>query len=235
MKSLASKLCKIMSECAYVQKDGRNEFHRYNYASAANVLEKVNESCVKHNVASFPVYEIISDKERTTSKGGTESLVTVQAKLTIIDGDSGDMLTAVALGSGQDAGDKAVAKAQTMALKYAWMTTLNISTGDDPEADEETDKRNAERSKPAVASKPQAVPAAATAQPAATSQLATEPQRKRMFAMCKQLSWDAETIKRFVNENTGKTSSKELTQTDVQNLFVMLEELIKAKEEQKSA
>ncbi len=229
MKSLASKLCKIMGECAYVQKDGRNDFHRYNYASAANVLEKVNEACVKHNVASFPVYEIVGEKERTTSRGGAETLVTVQVKLTIIDGDSDAMLTAVALGSGQDAGDKAVAKAQTMALKYAWMTTLNISTGDDPEADEETDKRNAEREKPQTASKPHPAPKSATV-PTASAPLATDAQRKRYFAMCKSLEWDDDTIKRFMNENTGKESTKELTRTDIQSLFTLLDELLKAKQ-----
>ena len=158
MKSLASKLCKIQGECAYVQKDGKNEFHRYKYASAANVLEKVNDACVANNVASFPVYQILSEKDRPTKSGGVETLVTVQVALTIIDGDSDDQITPIALGSGQDAGDKAVAKAQTMALKYAWMTTLNISTGDDPEADEETDKRNAEKGKPALASKPHISP-----------------------------------------------------------------------------
>jgi hypothetical protein len=35
-------------------------------------------------------------------------------------------------------------KATTAATKYAWMVALNIATGDDPEADESTDKRAAE-------------------------------------------------------------------------------------------
>lgn len=142
MQAIASKLVKIMGACSYVQKDGENKFHKYNYASAANVLEKVNAACVENNVASVVSTKIIGEKEKTTNKGGTEYLVTVEVTLTLIDGDSGESLTAVSLGTGQDPGDKAVAKAQTMALKYAWMTTLNISTGDDPEADESVDERN---------------------------------------------------------------------------------------------
>lgn len=45
-----------------------------------------------------------------------------------------------ALGSGQDAGDKSCAKAQTMAIKYAYLTSLAIATDDDPEADSHTDE-----------------------------------------------------------------------------------------------
>lgn len=141
MKAIASKLVKIMGECDYVQKDGTNKFHNYKFASAANVLEKVNAACVKHNVASIPTAKIVSVDEVTTSKGNKERLITVETTLTLVDGDSGESLTTVSLGTGQDPGDKAVAKAQTMAIKYAWMIALNISTGDDPEADESTDEK----------------------------------------------------------------------------------------------
>lgn len=74
---------------------------------------------------------------------------------------------------------------------------------------------------------PASAPAASSPPP--TAPLANEAQRKKLFAMCKQMNWNDDEIKRFVNENTGKTSSKELTQTEIQNLFVMLEEFTKAK------
>lgn len=44
------------------------------------------------------------------------------------------------MGSGQDSGDKAVMKAQTAAIKYAYLLSFAISTGDDPEADQRTDE-----------------------------------------------------------------------------------------------
>lgn len=142
MKSIASKLVNIMKACEYVQKDKENTYHGYKYVSAANVLEKVNSACVEQNVASVVSSKIASEKEKVNEKGKTEFLVTVELTLTLVDGDTGETLTITSLGTGQDIGDKAVAKAQTMALKYAWMTSLNISTGDDPEADEGADKRN---------------------------------------------------------------------------------------------
>jgi hypothetical protein len=75
-----------------------------------------------------------------TAKGNTEHLATVKTTLTLIDGDTGETLQLVGLGSGQDAGDKAVMKGQTASLKYAYLLSLAISTGDDPEDDSSVDE-----------------------------------------------------------------------------------------------
>lgn len=48
-------------------------------------------------------------------------------------------------GYGDDAGDKGIYKAITGGVKYMLMKTFQISTGDDPEGDESTDKRAAAR------------------------------------------------------------------------------------------
>ncbi|HWQ20058.1 MAG TPA: ERF family protein [Methanotrichaceae archaeon] len=141
IKHIASKLAKVMASCRYIQRDRRNDFLKYNYASAAAVLERVSLACAEQNLATFAVSRVLSQAEKTNRSGMAETLVTVQTEVTLIDCDSGEAITFTGLGSGQDVGDKAVAKAQTMALKYAWMTTLNISTGDDPEADEGVDER----------------------------------------------------------------------------------------------
>lgn len=141
MKSIATKLIKVMEDCDYVQKDGKNSFHNYKYVSAANILEKVNESLVKNGLACYALPELISFEDVKTAKGNTEHLATVKMSVTLIDTESDESLEIIGLGSGQDVGDKAIMKAQTAALKYAWMLTLNISTGDDPEADSSVDER----------------------------------------------------------------------------------------------
>lgn len=151
--SLARKLAAIAGECAYVQKTGRNDFHKYRYATAADVLAKVNEAMLKHGVCSTADAEILSEHDNAGNR-----TVTAKVTLTLHDGDSDQTLTTAGIGCGQDKGDKAVMKAQTAAIKYAWMLALNISTGDDPEADEDTDKR-AVKPQPKVSSPPvQAVP-----------------------------------------------------------------------------
>ena len=49
--------------------------------------------------------------------------------------------------SGQDPGDKASMKACTASLKYSWLMTLVMATGDDPEADAGVDQRMAVEAK----------------------------------------------------------------------------------------
>ena len=154
MKNIAAKLVKIMAECAYVQKNGVNSFHGYKFATAADVLEKVNAALVKHNVCSVVEAELIDMKDTTNQSGKIEHLATVKTTLTLIDCDSGESITCIGLGSGADPTDKSILKAQTASLKYAYMMTLNIATGDDPEADTETDRRNAPQAAATPVSKP---------------------------------------------------------------------------------
>ena len=140
MQKLAKKFVSVMQECSHVVKTGTNDFHRYKYATANDVLEKVNASLTKHGIASVVTPALLSVQEVTTAKGNTERLATVEVMVTLIDSESGESFAIKGLGSGQDAGDKALAKAQTMALKYCYMASLAIATGDDPEADSKTDE-----------------------------------------------------------------------------------------------
>ena len=156
MKQIAKKLVQVMADCAYVQKSGTNDFHRYKYATAADVLEKVNASLVKHGVAVTAQAELIDLREVTTAKGNIERLATVRTTLTLVDSDSGESMVCSGIGSGQDPGDKASMKACTASLKYAWLMTLAIATGDDPEADSSVDQRMAEAPKPKLPEPPMA-------------------------------------------------------------------------------
>lgn len=131
----------VAHACSYVQKRGRNEFHKYNYATAADVLDKINDSLHQHGIVSKPSMSIERVEETTNKSGGKEVRVTVRCNLTLVDSLGAASLSTVAFGCGQDSGDKAIMKAQTAAIKYAWMMLFNISTGDDPEADESVDKR----------------------------------------------------------------------------------------------
>lgn len=166
--SLASKMSEISAECAYVQKTGRNEFHRYNYATAASVLERVNEALAKRKIGVFPEFSIL-DTRTIPTKQGEAILATVKARLTLIDGETGETGAIEGIGSGADNGDKAVMKANTAAVKYAWMVALTIATGDDPEADTSIDAATSEPQRPS--GNISKAPATATA-PAANSSLA---------------------------------------------------------------
>ena len=140
MQKIAKKFVEIMRDCSHVAKNGTNDYHKYKYVTAADVLEKVNASLTKHGIASVVTPSLLSMQEITTAKGNTERLATVEVTVTLIDSESGESLTLKGLGSGQDLSDKSVAKAQTMALKYCYLNSLAIATSDDPEADRHTDE-----------------------------------------------------------------------------------------------
>ena len=142
MLRIAEKLIKITADCGYVQKNGTNSFHQYKYATASDVLEKVNKALVKHCVASVVAVELLDLRDHVNAKGQTEHLATIRATVTLLDAESGETLTLTGLGSGVDLGDKAIMKAQTAAIKYAFLLSFAIATGDDPESDADTDRRN---------------------------------------------------------------------------------------------
>ena len=140
MQKLAVKLIEVMRMCKYVVRNGVNTFHRYRYATSADVMEKVNAAFTKYGIATIVVPEIVKDESVTTTKGTVEHLITVKIEVTLVDKDSGETAIFRGFGSGQDSTDKAVMKAQTAALKYAYMLSLAMATGDDPESDEKTDE-----------------------------------------------------------------------------------------------
>lgn len=227
MKLIAAKLTKIMKDCAYVQKTGVNEFHRYKYAKAAAILEKANDSMVENNVSSKVMPKLIDFRDVITAKGATEHLATIEITVTLIDNDSGESLDIVGMGSGQDSGDKAIMKAQTAALKYAWMMSLNISTGDDPEADDGPDKaaeKNAKPTAPPQTKSPPADPPAAPKEPTGISQ-----QAKMMFALATKAKLSNADLKEYIKQTYGKDSSKDLTSQELSRII----DYLQAKTEEK--
>ena len=163
MKKIAAKMIAVMRECSHIAKNGTNSFHGYTYATSADVLSKVNTALVQQGLASLVIPELISLEEVKTAKGNIEHLATVKVNIMLIDRDSDESVLITGLGSGQDSGDKAVMKAQTAAIKYAYMLSLSISTGDDPEADARTDENTSVApAKKAAPIKPAAKPHAVT-------------------------------------------------------------------------
>ncbi|WP_156900210.1 ERF family protein [Alicyclobacillus contaminans] len=140
--SLVKKLAQVMKQVPYIQKRGRNSFHGYNYATEADVNEKVREVLAEQNVIMLPSMKGHELRETVTAKGQTEYIIRVDMDFTFIDGDTGEQLTISMSGEGQDRGDKAIYKAISGAQKYALMKVFMIPTGDDPEGDEGVDERN---------------------------------------------------------------------------------------------
>lgn len=139
--NLSTKLAEVMKEVGYVQKDARNEYHKYRYASAEAVLKKVNAALSERGIAVSSAAHLEQYVPAETKEDTAHAIV--RLALTFHDGD--ESLTVEGLGEGSDKGDKATMKANTAALKYAMANAFLISWGDDPEADSETDIEAARR------------------------------------------------------------------------------------------
>lgn len=128
INSVYKKLHAIMSEVDYIQKDKKNDFHKYNYASEQAIKQTLHPLLVKHNV----LFSLAVDKVEMI--GG---LTIANCTYNFIDIETGDVLEGTFVGQGEDKGDKGIWKAITGVIKYIMTSTFLIPTGDDPENDTE--------------------------------------------------------------------------------------------------
>lgn len=171
-KSLVLKLSEVMGEVERVPKSGRNEFHRYDYATEADIVAAVRGGLASRGVMLIPSITKCEWSERST-KSGVTKVATITVRFTFLDGESDQRIEFDGMGQGEDASDKAVYKAMTGAEKYALLKTFLIPTGDDPEADSKpSGRREAPRntSQRTEAPKPPPPAPAAPAAPVETAE-----------------------------------------------------------------
>lgn len=135
---LFRKIAEVMGEVEHVKKRGRNDFHKYDYATEAELTEAVRSKLAARNVAIIPGLDSI--EERTSPK---TVVTTAHMTYTFCCGETGATFTTRWGGQGADPVDKGLYKAFTGATKYFLMKTFLIPTGDDPEGDTATDRRQA--------------------------------------------------------------------------------------------
>ena len=136
--AIGEKLTAVMEACRYMPKDAENTFQHYRYTTAAGMFAKINEALTSQGLYTQVEMNLLDMRDVTTSKGNAEKHAVVSAKITVTDSETGESVTFTGIGSGQDAGDKAVMKGNTAALKYAYIGGLCIAMSDDPESDSGT-------------------------------------------------------------------------------------------------
>jgi hypothetical protein len=128
-----------MSEIEYIQKDKKNAFHNYSYASEQVIKETVHPLLVKHKVLFLPGSSHFESKEiETATKSGTRRSLLTSGSFGFVfyDVESGESYQGSMPAAGMDEGDKGTYKAITGAIKYILTTAFLIPTGDDPEVDD---------------------------------------------------------------------------------------------------
>lgn len=138
--NIISAIAKIIGEVGSVEKRGKNDFHRYMYATAADLFHALQPLLAKHGVVIFQTEvgrEFIAN----------ESAIAVDYDFTIAH-SSGEVWphpirqTGVAATKNTKGGfdDKALNKAHTAARKYFLLALFQVPTGDYDDADADDDK-----------------------------------------------------------------------------------------------
>lgn len=131
----------VMDEIKAVGKDGRNDYSGYNFRGIDGVLNAVGPALRKHAVLLVPTVEHI-DYGSVPAKGGSMmTAVRLRMRVQLFDMD-GSSMAAVVWGEAFDSGDKATAKAHSVALRTALIQMLALPT-QEPDPDETTYERQA--------------------------------------------------------------------------------------------
>lgn len=127
----------VMGEVGSVKKEGFNEFHRYNYAAAADVMHALQPLLAKHGLTI-----VQHQKEIQFIQDGAAMAIPYEFHLYHSSGDKLDLVpihTGVAAAKTKNGApdDKAANKCHTAARKYFLLSLFQIPTGDyaDPDAD----------------------------------------------------------------------------------------------------
>lgn len=152
-RSLHSKLAEVMGEAERIPKLGSykkpGEYGHFMFVQVGDAADAIRKALAVRKVSMLPsAVEVMDQHENETKSGGTMTTVTVRTTWTLVDGESGETATIQSLGTGADTGDKYSPKAQTNAMKYALLMGFLLSTGDDPELSDTSDRQAAPAADP---------------------------------------------------------------------------------------
>lgn len=131
--TITEALAAVMGDVQAVKKSGFNQVQQYSFRGIDAVLAAVGPAFRVHGIVSFP--RLLDERIDTyqTSKGTAMFRAVVHVAYDFV-GPAGDCRTAEVPGEASDAGDKAVAKAMSVAYRTALIQTLCLPT-DEPDPD----------------------------------------------------------------------------------------------------
>lgn len=194
------------TEIGAVKKYEQNRHQGFNFRGIDAVVNASSAALHKAGVVVVPRLLEKETRESRTSKGS----VMCNVYLTVaydFHGPEGDMITATVASESFDSGDKATAKAMSVALRTAMLQVLMLPT-DEPDPDEHSYERAPE---PGV----------------------TETQASKLADLWDALEFTAEKATAAVSwASMGRTSDPtQLTQAEADRIITELEARIKIKEE----
>lgn len=140
MNKIIAAIAKIMSEVGSVKKDGENKFHGYKYATASDILHKIQPLLAREGLVIFQ-----NEVSRDLIADGSALAINYEFTIAHKDGDVWNeriKQTGMAAARNSKGGfdDKAANKCHTAARKYFMLALFQIPTGDYDDADEQEDR-----------------------------------------------------------------------------------------------
>ena len=133
--TVVQALSLVMADIGAVAKSGVNQTQKFYFRGVDAVVNAASPAFRRRGVVVVP--ELL-EKSRTSSQtksGSTLNVVEVTVKYTF-HGPAGDTVSAVVAAEAFDSGDKATAKAMSVAFRTALLQTLALPTDEaDPDAD----------------------------------------------------------------------------------------------------
>jgi hypothetical protein len=139
--TIAQALTEVMKEVGAVAKKDRNASQGFNFRGIDAVVNAVSPALQKHGVIVVPSVE---DYEYSSVEIGKNRTVMGHVKLKVsytFIGAGGDAIKATVVGEAMDSGDKATAKAMSVAFRTALLQTLSLPT-DEPDPDSQSYERS---------------------------------------------------------------------------------------------
>lgn len=130
--AIARKLLEVRKSVRHMQKEGKNVSQGYNYLAESQITEMFKGLLDEAGI--FFTYQSSITGVRP-SPSGKQLVTDVEVRYSFVDVDTGEAVSGSVAGQGSDSGDKGVYKGITGAVKYIFMKTFLIPTGDDPEDD----------------------------------------------------------------------------------------------------
>lgn len=136
MATATQVILAVMAEVEGVAKRDRNQQQNFNFRGIDAVVNKVGPAFRK--AGGFIVSEVISKQTSIlpTAKGGSMNSCSLEVAFNVY-GDEGDPIRGTVYAEAFDSGDKATAKAMSVALRTFLLQTLLLPT-DEPDPDSQS-------------------------------------------------------------------------------------------------
>lgn len=141
LPTISQSLSEIMKAVGAIAKKDKNQAQGFNFRGIDSVVNAVSPALQKHGVIVVPrvddySYETVEIGRNRTAMGHVKVKVTYA-----FIGQAGDAISATVVGEAMDSGDKATAKAMSVAFRTALLQALCLPT-DEPDPDASSYERS---------------------------------------------------------------------------------------------